>query len=138
MPEQIAVGSLESPIGTLWTACTERGVCRVIFPCETETKSLERWISRHMPAADRTASSPLLEQTCRQLCEYFAGTRHDFTLPLDLRGNRFQQQVWAALSRIPYGQTLAYGEVARAADAPRAARAVGAACGANPVPILVP
>lgn len=138
MHERLAVGSLESPIGVLWAACTERGVCRVIFPREAEQKSLERWIAQQMPDADRVPGSLLLAQTCRELDEYFAGARRDFTLPVDLRGNRFQQQVWSALTRIPFGRTVSYGVIAREVEAPQAARAVGAACGANPVPIIVP
>ncbi len=138
MVEQIAIGSLDSPIGPLWTACSDRGVCRVLFPREAEKQPLERWMARHMHKADQTTTSPLLERTFEELTQYFDGTRHGFTLPLDLWGNAFEQRVWNALAQIPYGQTLSYGEVARQLDDPRSARAVGAACGANPVPIIVP
>ncbi len=138
MPEQIAMGAVDSPIGFLWAACSERGVCRVVFPREAEHKPLESWMGRHMPAAARLTTSALLERTFTELREYFDGTRHDFTLPLDLRGNTFQRRVWEALARIPYGRTVSYGGIARQLNAPQAARAVGAACGANPVPILVP
>ena len=79
-----------------------------------------------------------MEQTRAELGEYFAGTRHDFTLPLDLRGSPFYQRVWLALTQIPYGRTVSYGELAHTLGAPKAARAVGAACGANPVPIIAP
>ncbi|MBI3326208.1 MAG: methylated-DNA--[protein]-cysteine S-methyltransferase [Nitrospinae bacterium] len=138
MVESIAVGSLDSPIGALWAACSERGVCRVVFPREGEKQSLERWFAGHMPTAERITRSALLEQTFKELVEYFDGTRHRFTLPLDLRGNSFEQRAWGVLTHIPYGQTVSYGSIARQLNDPQAARAVGAACGANPVPIIVP
>ncbi len=73
-----------------------------------------------------------------QLQEYFAGTRRDFALPLDTRGTPFQKAVWAAVRRIPYGTTATYGQIARMIGHPRAARAVGRANGANPLPIVIP
>lgn len=73
-----------------------------------------------------------------QLDEYFVGRRAAFDLPLRLRGTPFRLQVWAALRTIPFGQTLTYGELARRLDRPGAARAVGGACGDNPVPLVVP
>jgi len=74
----------------------------------------------------------------RQLADYFAGRRQDFDLPVDPPGTPFQRQVWAELARIPYGRTVSYGELARRVGRPAAARAVGAANGANPVPIVLP
>lgn len=80
----------------------------------------------------------LVHEAARQLEEYFAGRRRVFDLPLDLRGTVFQRRVWSELLKIPFGETRTYAEVARAIGAPRAVRAVGAANGANPVPIVVP
>ena len=73
-----------------------------------------------------------------QLREYFAGKRKSFDLPLDLSGTPFQMEVWKALLEIPFGQVVTYGELARRIGRPRAARAVGNAVGANPVPIVIP
>ena len=73
-----------------------------------------------------------------QLDEYFAGTRRAFDLPLDLRGTLFQNRTWSALAELPYGTTVSYGEQARRLGVPRAARAVGAANGSNPLPIVLP
>lgn len=73
-----------------------------------------------------------------QLGEYFAGRRHRFDLPLAPRGTEFQRRVWRALTEIPYGTTIAYGELARRIGQPGASRAVGLANGANPLPIVVP
>jgi methylated-DNA-[protein]-cysteine S-methyltransferase len=73
-----------------------------------------------------------------QLDEYFAGTRTDFDLPLSLHGTDFQRRVWLELTRIPYGETISYGELARRIGRPNAMRAVGLANGRNPVSIIVP
>jgi methylated-DNA-[protein]-cysteine S-methyltransferase len=73
-----------------------------------------------------------------ELDEYFAGTRRTFTVPVALRGTRFQLDVWRALTAIAYGETASYGAIAAAVGRPRAARAIGAANHANPVPIVVP
>jgi methylated-DNA-[protein]-cysteine S-methyltransferase len=73
-----------------------------------------------------------------QLDEYFAGTRTTFDLPLQLHGTPFQVEVWEQLRRIPYGETISYGELAKRVDRPEAARAVGAANGQNPIAIVVP
>lgn len=86
--------------------------------------------------AVREDSDPLLDETARQLDQYFAGTRQDFDLPLAPAGTPFRQQVWKAMQAIPYGGTLSYGDVARALSS--APRAVGGACGANPIPIIIP
>ena len=80
----------------------------------------------------------VLQQTARQLGEYFAGTRQSFDLLLDFSGTPFQQEVWRALLTIPYGQTRSYGEIARQIGRPAAVRAVGAANGKNPISIIAP
>lgn len=80
--------------------------------------------------------SPLLHEAARQLREYFAGTRQDFDLPLAPRGTDFQKAVYRAMQAIPYGETKSYGEIAEALDG--CARAVGSACGSNPIPVIIP
>ena len=95
---------------------------------------------RHGPAVDPSwAEDPAAfrEVTC-QLDEYFAGSRTSFDLPLAIDGTPFQRRVWAELALIPAGTTVTYGELARRAGRPGAARAVGAAVGRNPVSIVVP
>jgi methylated-DNA-[protein]-cysteine S-methyltransferase len=88
--------------------------------------------------APEPAGSPgvLLRRVARQLTDYFAGRRKVFDLPLRPAGTPFQRRVWAALSAIPYGATLTYGALARKLRS--APRAVGGACGANPIPIMIP
>ena len=75
----------------------------------------------------------------RELDEYFAGSRRKFSVPVDLScGTGFQREVWQGIASIPYGQWLSYGELASRLGRPKAVRAVGSACGANPVPLLIP
>jgi methylated-DNA-[protein]-cysteine S-methyltransferase len=84
-------------------------------------------------------SSPVLDEAARQLRAYFAGDLVAFDLPLELHGTEFQRRCWLALASIPYGQTVSYGEQARRLGlGPDAARAVGAANGRNPLPIVLP
>jgi len=84
------------------------------------------------------ASDAVLERAAAQLDEYFAGTRQAFDLPLSLCGTPFQQAVWEQLAALPYGETSSYAELGATVGRPRAARAVGGAVGANPIPIIVP
>lgn len=80
-----------------------------------------------------------MEQVCGLLDEYFCGGQPDFSLvPLRAEGTLFQQEVWKALLTIPYGETRTYGQIAHMIGRPKAVRAVGGACGRNPLPILVP
>jgi methylated-DNA-[protein]-cysteine S-methyltransferase len=81
---------------------------------------------------------PVLKDTATQLEEYFAGERTGFTVPMELDGTPFQKDVWAELTRIPYGETISYGELARRVGRPKGPRAVGQANGKNPIPIIVP
>jgi methylated-DNA-[protein]-cysteine S-methyltransferase len=84
------------------------------------------------------AHAGVLPAATQQLAEYFAGQRRHFDLPLALRGTPFQEQVWQALTEIPYGATWSYGQLAERIGNPRAVRAVGLANGRNPISILVP
>jgi methylated-DNA-[protein]-cysteine S-methyltransferase len=89
-------------------------------------------------AAAPNPADPMLAEAVRQLRAYFEGELRRFDLPLDLAGTEFQRRVWLELTRIPYGETRSYQEMANAIGAPKAVRAVGAANGANPVAIVVP
>ena len=95
---------------------------------------------RHQSLATRDAvrdGRPLCEAR-RQLEEYFAGVRQEFSIPLDADGTEFQRSVWQALRAIPYGMAVSYGDIARRIGNPRAVRAVGLANGRNPISIIVP
>jgi methylated-DNA-[protein]-cysteine S-methyltransferase len=86
----------------------------------------------------RDEESPALKEAATQLEEYFAGERAEFDLRMELDGTPFQREVWSELSRIPYGETISYGELARRVGRPKGPRAVGQANGRNPIAIIVP
>ena len=88
------------------------------------------------PGAEEDPPSDLLREAARQLRAYFAGDLTDFDLPLRPRGSDFQRAVWREMLAIPYGRTKSYGDLAKATGG--IARAVGTACGANPIPIFIP
>jgi methylated-DNA-[protein]-cysteine S-methyltransferase len=90
------------------------------------------------PRPDGQRSATAFGQARTQLSEYFAGRRTSFDVPLVLHGPDFHLRVWNALRRIPYGETISYGELARRVGVPSAARAVGAANGCNPIAVIVP
>ena len=116
-------------MGVLRVTATDRGVV-----------SVER-VSRASAASHATASTRAMKHAdtaLRQLREYFAGKRRNFTVPLDLAGTPFQQRTWLELRRIRYGSTISYAQQAARMKKPRAVRAVGSANGANPIPIIVP
>jgi methylated-DNA-[protein]-cysteine S-methyltransferase len=87
---------------------------------------------------DGRDAPPVLKDAATQLEEYFARERTGFDIPMELDGTEFQKEVWAELSRIPYGETISYGELARRVGRPRGPRAVGQANGKNPIAIIVP
>jgi methylated-DNA-[protein]-cysteine S-methyltransferase len=94
--------------------------------------------SAELRAARRDETHPVLMQAAKQLNEYFEAKRTTFDLPLEPHGTEFQKKVWMALREIPFGQTASYGQIARRIGMPTASRAVGAANGRNPLPIVVP
>jgi methylated-DNA-[protein]-cysteine S-methyltransferase len=120
---------LATPVGDLLLAGDEDGLSLIGFP---------KGKMRHDPEADWIFNEKPFVDACRQLEEYFAGTRKEFDLPLHLSGSDFQVQVLKELQQIPYGETTSYGEIARRIGRPKAMRAVGAANGRNPIPIIIP
>ena len=124
---------LDTPIGKLLLAGDEEGVHRITFP----TKGKPHEAAQPEPGWIESARGPLKEAV-RQLKEYFKGDRTEFDLPLAPAGTQFQKSVWRNLCDIPYGETISYGELARRVGNPKASRAVGAANGSNPLPIVIP
>jgi methylated-DNA-[protein]-cysteine S-methyltransferase len=120
---------VDSPIGVLTLAADEDGLCGIEFPPPRASMLVE---------TARAHRNGVLLETREQLAEYFAGTRRAFDLPLAPHGTEFQRAVWAMLPRIPYGETRTYGDIARRIGRPDAVRAVGAANGRNPIPIVLP
>lgn len=121
---------LETPVGTLLVAGDEDAVHFIRFPNGKASRPGHGWTE----AAPRGA----LAEAAKQLREYFTGQRKDFDLPLAPEGTPFQRSVWRCLEEIPYGETISYAELAKRVGNPKAARAVGAANGKNPLPIVVP
>ena len=118
---------LDTPIGRLVLEADGDVLIGVWLPLE-----------RRHGRRDADDVPPILEETAIQLEEYFGGERTDFDLHMELDGTPFQREVWAELARIPYGETISYGELARRVGRPKGPRAVGQANGRNPIPIIVP
>jgi len=130
--------SAPQPIGLLFLARTSKGLRYLEF---MNRRSLKRVIAAHAEANPGATWEPSLldlKSVTEQLESYFLGTLREFEIPLDTLGSEFQLKVWSALSRIPFGATRTYGDIAREVDQPRAARAVGLANHDNPVAIVVP
>ena len=118
-----------SPVGPLLLSADEQGLRGISFQGGPHPSS---------PSPRWTRAREAFENAIAQLEEYFAGTRQRFELALAPEGSRFQREVWSMLRRIPYGETVTYGELARRLGNSSAARAVGAANGQNPIPIVIP
>jgi methylated-DNA-[protein]-cysteine S-methyltransferase len=122
---------VESPVGALFVAATERGLCRISYHPDGMEDVLARTFG------PRVLRSPL-DDVRRELDEYFEGRRREFDLPLDVRVAPFHADVLAELARVPYGRTDTYGSLAAKVGRPRAARAVGTVMNRNPIPIVLP
>ena len=119
----------DTPIGELLLAGEDSALSMIGFP---------KGSMRREPEADWIFNETQLADVSQQLREYFSGERREFDLPLKLSGTEFQVSVLEALQDIPYGETTSYGEIAKRIGRPKAVRAVGAANGRNPIPIIVP
>jgi AraC family transcriptional regulator of adaptative response/methylated-DNA-[protein]-cysteine methyltransferase len=126
----------DSPLGALLVAATDRGLCKIDIG--DDGAELEDALAREFHRADLRRDDDALAGLVTDVLARIEGRPPAGDLPLDVQGTAFQRQVWEELRRIPIGQTRTYGEVAAAIGAPRASRAVGSACGANPVPVVVP
>ena len=123
----------ESPIGELTIIATDDAIVAIHFGNDLIGSGASDGLV-DVPASEH----PVLDEAVRQLDEYFAGERVDFDLPLEPAGTPFQRQAWTALATIPYGETISYGEQAMRIGDRNKSRAVGAANGKNPLPIVVP
>ncbi len=116
---------VDTPIGAILVAGDENAIVEIHF-------------AGAEPKPDWTRDDAALREAANQLRAYFAGERQTFDLPLSPRGTQFQQSVWSALQQISYGETTTYSAIAYRIGKPAAVRAVGAANGANPIPIVIP
>ena len=137
MSANIVYAKMDSPVGSVWIAKSRKGICAVGLGDDQPDgffDLLARYVDKQPPRKDKKALTPALTQ----LREYFSRIRREFDLELDIDGTPFQTAVWNQTSTIPYGATSTYGEIASRLKRPHAARAVGAALGANLLPILIP
>ncbi|MEO5800643.1 MAG: methylated-DNA--[protein]-cysteine S-methyltransferase [Gemmatimonadales bacterium] len=136
--EPVTAVSFQSPLGSLVAAAVDDGVCLLEFGdiarLEQQAPRLRKWFNGPIIAGHH----PHLDQLQRELDEYFAGTRQEFSVPLVVRGAPFELGVWAQLQQIPYGETRSYSDIALAVDNPKAVRAVGSANGRNRLAIVIP
>jgi AraC family transcriptional regulator, regulatory protein of adaptative response / methylated-DNA-[protein]-cysteine methyltransferase len=132
--QRIAWSTFASPLGTVLVAATDRGICSIKLGADAA------WLARLL--AEEFSQAHLVETKNEALRKavlaFLHGSGELARVPLDIRGTVFQQRVWQALRRIPRGETRTYRDIARAIGAPAAVRAVGSACGANPVALAVP
>ena len=120
---------IDSPVGPLMLAADDSGLRHIEFRDNRHPANRADW---------HGGDSEILQASEAQLAEYFAGTRTSFDLPLAPQGTAFQLQVWHELARIPFGATISYAQLAQRIGKPEAVRAVGAANGRNPLPIVLP
>lgn len=121
-PDEQACEYLASPIGLLKICANSQGLSAIDFDAKPDT----------------ACGNAITQQAVRELTEYFQGKRQHFDVPLAAQGTEFQQSVWHALTQIPFGQTTSYQDIAQVIGNPKGMRAVGAANGRNPIPIIVP
>ena len=136
---------VRSPVGQLFLAASDRGLVALEFDARLPSQQTIRPNPRDLRVERQKGASVHFEESqaamrayVRELEEYFAGERRQFSFPLDLRGTDCQLACWRALLAIPYGETRTYGDIARAIGRPRGFRAVGMANNRNPVAIVVP
>jgi methylated-DNA-[protein]-cysteine S-methyltransferase len=123
--------TMASPVGRLTLIATEKGLAAVLWENDNPHRV-------PLTPLVEDKKHPVLQETERQLNEYFAGKRNTFSVKLDPQGTEFQNKVWEALLTIPFGETRSYGQIARQVGNAKAMRAVGAANGKNPISIIVP
>jgi O-6-methylguanine DNA methyltransferase len=137
MKETLYSTRFDSPIGSLRIVSSHKGLVYIELP-HANGRGFEGWRSMHAKAAEVVDRRTAHEDAIDQILEFLAGDRRDFAVELELRATEFQLAVYKAVAAIGYGETRSYSEVARAIDKPRAVRAVGAANGANPIPLIIP
>jgi len=135
--QPVTLRQIDTPIGPMTLGATDEVLVLADF---TERRLMPAQLATTRRRIGPTAegASPLLDRAERQLREYLDGERRAFDLPIHLPGSPFQERVWGELRRIPYGETISYGELARRVDLPAASRAVGRANGSNRIAVIVP
>lgn len=138
MENLISLQHYDSPCGRLVLASFADKLCLCDWSDNPFAERNRRRIEKYLKATSKTETTSVLEETKRQLDEYFAGKRKAFDIQLCLVGTDFQHKVWNALRSIPYGSTKSYKDIAQCIGKPKAVRAVAGAIGANAISILIP
>lgn len=134
--QTIRYARIASPLGTILLAATAQGICSLKLGDDRE--KLKRLLSEEFSEAQLVEDPRGLRPFCEKVLAFLAGDASLAKVPVDIRGTIFQRKVWDELRRIPAGETRTYKDIAKAIGAPAAVRAVGSACGANPVALVVP
>ena len=129
--------SFDSRIGLIYVASTDKGVCKISVPKQTR-RDFFRWLHDHFADHEVADNKSRNKEVIDQLNRYFNGKLARFTCPVDLIGTPFQVRVWKELSKIPYGTTINYKQLARRIGTSKGFQAVGRANASNPLPIIVP
>ena len=137
MKEVLCTSRFDSPIGSLRIASSHKGLVYIELP-HANGRGFEGWRKMHAKGAEVVERRAVHEEVIDQLLDFLSGNRRDFAVGLDLRATQFQLSVYKTVSAVGYGETCSYSEIARAIDKPKAVRAVGAANGANPIPLIIP
>jgi AraC family transcriptional regulator, regulatory protein of adaptative response / methylated-DNA-[protein]-cysteine methyltransferase len=132
----ILTTEIPSPIGPLAAAATDEGICLLEFGPRTD--SAIQTLARQLGCGAVPGDHPWLDRLRGELAAYFAGRLREFTIPLTTAGTAFQKSVWAALQKIPYGETCSYADIAHRVGSSSAVRAVGQANGRNRISIVIP
>ncbi len=140
MAERVPCGSFVlstgvAEVGDLELLTTPRGLLAVLFCGDRRSRATTAWVRRNAVVSGPAAPA---DRAMTQLLDFLAGRRRTFDLPLHRTGTPFQRAVLDEVARIPWGETLSYGEIAARVGRPAASRAVGAANGANPLPLVIP
>ena len=135
--QPVTLREIDTPIGPMTLGATDDALVLADFN-ERRLMPVQLATTRRRIGPTALGSTPLLDRAERQLREYLAGDRVDFDLPIQIPGSPFQERVWGELLRIPYGETISYGEMARRVGVPAASRAVGRANGSNRIAVIVP
>lgn len=135
MKEPILYTFVNTPLGKVFIASTPKGLCDLVLSGD-EVSFLKRLRLKY-PTPIIKDPSPFIE-SIRTLIGYLSGRPVRFDTPIDVKGTDFEKRVWKEVCKIPYGETRTYGEIARRIGNPKASRAVGQACGKNPIPIIIP
>lgn len=136
---ELAYWEIDTPVGTITLIRRDNSLVRLDFGTyQNKKEQIEKWVKKHSLSKALFQTEKGFEPIIKQLEEYFNGERQHFSINYYFYGTEFQQKVWDALTRIPYGETCSYSDIATRIGVPRAVRAVGGANNKNPLSIIVP